>query len=74
VDGEALIVLADSGEVTVLNDVGSRIWELADGSRSVAEIVEAIVSEYDTTPEQAEADVRSFVHELVENQMLVLSE
>lgn len=74
VDGEALIVLADSGEVTVLNEVGSRIWKLADGSRSVAEIIETIAAEYDTTPQQAQQDVESFVRELVENQMLVLSE
>ena len=74
VDGEALIVLADSGEVIVLNRVGSRLWELMDGSRSVGEIVEAIVTEFDTTQEQAEQDVGAFIRELVENRMLVLHE
>lgn len=74
VEGEALLVLADSGEVVVLNGVGSRIWELIDGSRSVSQIVEAIASEYDTTPEQAEQDVKSFIQELVDNKMLILNE
>jgi coenzyme PQQ biosynthesis protein PqqD len=73
VDGEALLVLADSGEVTVLNGVGSRIWELVDGSRSVGQIVDTIVTEYDTTREQAEQDVSSFIQELVDNKMLVLN-
>ncbi|MBI3952045.1 MAG: pyrroloquinoline quinone biosynthesis peptide chaperone PqqD [Acidobacteria bacterium] len=72
VDGEALIVLADSGEVTVLNKVGSRIWELVDGSRSVQGIVETIEAEYDTTREQAEQDVVRFVQELIDNKMLLV--
>lgn len=74
VEGEALLVLADSGEVTVLNGVGSRIWELVDGSRSVGEIVDTVVAEYDTAREQAEQDVNSFIQELVDNEMLVLNE
>jgi coenzyme PQQ biosynthesis protein PqqD len=74
VDGEALIVLADSGEVTVLNSIGSRVWELADGSRSVGEIVETIVAEYDTTREQAEQDVVAFLQELEQGKMLVLND
>jgi hypothetical protein len=74
VDGEAVIILADSGEVIVLNEIGSRIWELADSSRSIREIVEAIFAEYDTTREQAEQDVTSFIEELVKNEMLVLKD
>jgi hypothetical protein len=74
VDGEALIVLADSAEVAVLNRIGSRIWELADGSRTVAEIVKIIVAEYETTPEQADRDVTSFIQQLVENRMLMLQD
>ncbi len=74
IDGEAVIVLPESGQVTVLNEVGSRIWELIDGTRSVGEITEAIVAEYDVTAEQAERDVEEFIQELVENKMLVLSD
>lgn len=72
VDGEAVIVLADSGEVVVLNGTGSRIWELADGSRTLDEIAQLIALEYNTTWEQAEQDVATFVQELVDNKMLVL--
>jgi hypothetical protein len=44
VDGAAVIVLDDSGTVTVLNEVGTR-WELIDGTRSVGAIAQAIESE-----------------------------
>ncbi len=74
IDGEAVIVLPESSQVNVLNQVGSRIWELIDGIRSVGEITEAIVAEYDVTAEQAEQDVDEFIQELVGNKMLVLAD
>lgn len=74
VDGEALLVLADSGEVTVLNGVGSRVWELVDGSRSVAQIVDSLVEEYEMTRDEVQQDVTSFIRELIENKILVLKE
>lgn len=74
IDGEALLVLADAGEVAVLNGVGSRIWQLADGSRSIGDIVAAIVAEYDTTADEVERDVVNFIEQLVKEHILVLSE
>ena len=53
IDGEAVIVLPQSSQVNVLNEVGSRIWEFIDGTRNVGEITEIIVAEYDVTAEQA---------------------
>src|SRR4051794_12333666 len=45
--GETIILLTpESGEYYTLNEVGGRIWELADGSRSVAEIAAVLVDEY----------------------------
>ena len=74
IDGEAVIVLPESGQVNVLNEVGSRIWELVDGTRSVGEITEIIVAEYDVAAEQAERDISDFIQELVDNKMLVLAD
>jgi hypothetical protein len=74
VDGEAVIILADSGQVNVLNPVGTRIWELADGARSVRQIAEAIVAEFDVTPEAASQDVTEFLQELVDAGMLTLQD
>src|SRR3972149_5200446 len=48
-----------------LNAVGSRVWELIDGRRSVADIVAAVVREFDVPPEAAGADVDAFVRELL---------
>jgi len=72
VDGSAVIVLADAGEVNVLNPVGTRIWELCDGSRSVRQIAEAIAAEFEVTLEQALHDVEEFLGSLAQAQAVVL--
>lgn len=64
VEGEAVLVLPQRGEVKVLNEVGAHIWELVDGSRTVREIVDVICAEYDVDEEQAETDTLAFIAEL----------
>lgn len=71
VDGTAVIVMASSGEVVMLNAMGSRIWELLDGSRTVQDIIHTIVSEYDVTEQQAHQDVEEFLQKLMEASALV---
>ena len=74
VEGSAVIVLADSGEVTVLNPVGTSVWELADGLRTVEEIIAAVEAEYDVSPEQAHQDVTAFLLTLVEAGALTMAD
>jgi hypothetical protein len=72
VQAEAVIVLPDSGEVKVLNEVGAAIWVLADGSRSVREIAAQLCQQYEVDPPRAEADALAFVTELLQRRMLIL--
>jgi hypothetical protein len=74
VDGAALIVLSDAGHVNVLNPVGTRIWELIDGTRSIEEIAQTIQGEYEVTHQQALQDVEEFVQRLVDVQALVIQD
>ncbi len=64
VDGQAVIVLSDTGEVQILNEVGTRVWELIDGNHSVRQIAEIIADEFEVTPEDALADTQTFVEKL----------
>ncbi len=73
IDGEAVIVVCDEDLVKILNNVGSRIWELADGSKTVREISKLICSEYEVDGEQAEQDTVEFVEELIESGMMCLA-
>ena len=63
-DGQATIVLPSLARVNVLNEVGSAIWERIDGRRSLAEILDGIVEEFDITRDQAAADLEAFIADL----------
>jgi hypothetical protein len=70
---EAVLLLPTKGEVKVLNEVGARIWQLADGTRTIAEIAAVISTEYAVQPAQAEADTLAFVAELAERGIVTLA-
>jgi hypothetical protein len=72
--GEAVIILPALNSVRMLNTVGSRIWELADGRRSIDEIVEILVAEYEVTPDVARAGVERFVSELASKGLIAFAE
>lgn len=58
--------VADMESLYTLNDVGARVYELIDATRTLAQICEAIVDEFDVTKEQALKDVGTFTEQLVE--------
>ena len=55
-----------------LNPVGSRIFELCDGTRDVAGIALRVVHEFEVEPSVAEADTLAFIQELVERRFLLV--
>jgi hypothetical protein len=75
IDGEAVLILADASEINVLNRVGSLIFELSDGTHSVAEIAQEIANQFTEIPYTvAEADTIEFLEELVTQEVMVLEE
>lgn len=68
--GETVIVDPRDNMVRMLNGVGSRVWELADGSRTIDEIAQVLVEEYDVEFEQAHESVLQFVQELANKNLL----
>ncbi len=71
-DEQAIVVLADSGEVNVFSPVATRIWELVDGKHTLAQIVATITAEYEVAPEMARQDVQEFVQELLDVHAITL--
>ena len=66
IEDEAVLVHPLQGRVRVLNAVGARVWELADGQRTVSEIAQTIGAEYDVELSRAQADVLAFCADLVQ--------
>ena len=56
--------VADINYIYTLNELGARIWELIDGQRTVEEIRDAIVEEYEVSPDMTEADLIEFIQQL----------
>jgi hypothetical protein len=71
IDDEAVLVHPLQGKVRVLNTVGARVWELADGQRTVAEIAQIITAEYDVELPRAQADVLAFCDDLAQAGVLM---
>jgi hypothetical protein len=66
IEGEAVLLSMDTKVLRGLNPVGSRIWELIDGQRSLEDIIEVIVQEFDVAATDAARDVRAFIQELLD--------
>jgi hypothetical protein len=71
IEGEAFIVNAETSELHNLNPVGTRVFELVDGARTVKDIVEAIVEEYEVDHDTAERDVAEFLAVLSDKGLVV---
>jgi hypothetical protein len=64
IDGKAVVITIDHNQLHVLNAVGTRVWELADG-RPLSAIVDDIVREFEVERERAALDVCAFAERLV---------
>lgn len=69
-DDVTILLHTTSGQYYTLDDVGGRVWELADGRRTVAEITDQIASEYDAPLAQIESDVRELLGELSSDELV----
>jgi hypothetical protein len=74
IDGEAVVVIPQEGSVKVFNNTGSRIWELMDGNKKTQEIIDILVSEFEVSRGELQADAIVFLEELAAKKIVVLSD
>ena len=58
--------VGDMGSIYNLNEVGAFIWEHLDGEKTLLDIKNMIVKEFEVSSEEAEKDLVEFVSELRE--------
>jgi hypothetical protein len=68
--GEAVVIAPAENTVRMFNPVGSRIWELMDGSRTVGQIVAQLIDEFDVEPERAQRTTLEFFAMLEEKELV----
>jgi hypothetical protein len=71
--GEIVILNVESGLYFGLDRVGARVWELIQQPRSVAEIVEVLLQEYDVDEKRCRHDVLALLDEMQLRQLIELS-
>ena len=64
VAGEAVVLSPKQYIVRMFNEVGTRIWELADGTKTPAQIATLLVEEYDVSLVEAQTQTSQFLSEL----------
>ena len=69
--GEVILVpiresVGDLEQIYTLNETAAWIWGLLDGTRTLAEVHEAMVAEFEVEDEQAGTDLLALVEELSE--------
>ncbi len=72
IEKEAVILTLQNSMIHTLNRVGSRMWQLADGTRSVEEIAAVISDEFQVDEATAHADILEFVGELRNKGMIAI--
>jgi hypothetical protein len=69
--GDTVVLLTpDTGAYYTLNEVGGRIWELSDGTRTVAEIARLMGEEYEAPVAEIQADALDILADLHEERLM----
>jgi len=71
VGDETVILDLASGTYFGLDPVGARVWQLLSEGRTLAEICETMLEEYEVEREQLETDVLRLTGELLERGLVV---
>lgn len=71
--GEVIAVPVDSScgtNIVVLNPVSKFLWELMKTEKTFDELLDAMLSNYEVSKEEAEADLKDFLKQLTESGLI----
>ncbi len=72
--GEFIAVPVDSScgaNIVILNPVSKFLWEQLRSEKSFEELLDAMLANYTVSKEEAAADLKDFLHQLEESNLLV---
>ena len=70
---EAVILNIKSGVYHGLNEVGASIWKLIQEPRTIEEIKQRLLEEYNVEPEQCQSDLIALLEDLVAAGLIVIN-
>lgn len=72
-DGEVVLLSADSDRYFGLNLVGSRVWELLAEPSTASALIERLLEEYAVSRPDCEREVLQFLHEMHDRRLVELA-
>jgi hypothetical protein len=72
--GELLLLRPNDGAYFSLNEMGARVWELCDGSRSARDVAETISKNTGAPISTVEGDVIELVRDMVSEKLVATVE
>jgi hypothetical protein len=74
IEGEITVYHPTLATSLYLNETGALIWELCDGKRSIAEIIDMLSELYPESREQIDEGVIGVINSLVANKIATLNQ
>ena len=71
--GESVILNLNNGVYYGLDPVGARVWTLVQEPRTLVELRDALLHEYEVDASSLEADLRDLLHQLAEQGLINLA-
>ncbi len=69
-DGESVILSLKSGVYYGLDPVGATVWGLIQEPKSLSEVLDAVLQEYDVEPERCQRDLLALLQDLAEKDLV----
>lgn len=70
IDSEAVLVDPRTGDIRVLNDVGTFIWSFCEQAHALEDIAEYIAKIFDISTEVASEDAKDFIEECINRDLI----
>ncbi|EOU1604722.1 lasso peptide biosynthesis PqqD family chaperone [Clostridium perfringens] len=70
---EKIMMDLDKGKYFMLNETGSAIWDTINEPKSVSEIIESIIKEYDIDRETCESKVLEYLEKLRHEEIVFIN-
>ncbi|MDZ4992164.1 lasso peptide biosynthesis PqqD family chaperone [Clostridium perfringens] len=71
-NGEKVMMNLDKGKYFMLNETGSVIWDAINEPKSISEIIESIINEYDIDKETCESKVLEYLEKLNHEELVFI--
>ena len=71
-DGETVMMDEKLENYFGLDEIGTRIWQLLEQKRTIEQLCQQLVREYNVDFDQCHADIEPFLRQLIDDNMLIM--